>query len=245
MAAFGSVVTAGNLGGQRRPVALLALTMAGSLAAAALPLGAASLLRAAEPPAQTASSGAVVDPLAASTLTAAQAAQIVRDQETKPRFPAAGGEAELQTALQAVGVPADDINRVLLHNSVFFHPKGDLGMHARLIKLNLADMAANELEVRKLLLSQHPQYGATANRFADFLHLGLTAVPPDVADVLSEFKGSLCLPRLQRLESVRLAKALGRQKLVVLRCVVSISDAAAAALAEGDARVRGPRRPRD
>jgi len=58
--------------------------------------------------------------------------------------------------------------------------------------------------------------------------------------VICEFKGAVCLPRLQRLESKRLAKVLGRQKLVVLRCVTSISDAAAAALAEGDAHIEVP-----
>lgn len=225
---------AASWAGQRRLVALAALALAWVGGPLVRPHDAACQLSAVEPAA------AAIDPLTTGTLTAEQAARIVRDQELKPRFPSSGGEAEVQAALQAVGVPADDINRLLLHNNAFFHPKGDLGMYARHIKLNLADMASGELEVRRLLLSQHPAYGAIANRFADFLHLGLTAVPPDVADALSEFKGTVCLPRLQRLESARLAKVLGRQKLVVLRCVTSISDAAAAALAEGEAHIEAP-----
>jgi len=220
----------------RRRLVLATVTLAWIVGPVARPHGAACRLPAAEPPAPA----ATPDPLTAGRLTAEQAAQIVRDQEKKPRFPTAGGEAEIQAALQAVGATADGINQLLLHNNNFFHAKGDLGMYARQFKLNLADMASGELEVRRLLLSQHAAHGATANRFADFLHLGLTEVPPDVADALSEFKGAVCLPRLQRLESKRLAKVLGRQKLVVLRCVTSISDAAAAVLAEGDAHIEVP-----
>lgn len=225
---------AASWAGHRRLVALAALALAWVGGPLVLPHDAACQLPAAEPAA------AAIDPLTSGTLTAEQAARIVHDQEKKPRFPTSGGETEIQAALQAVGVPADGINQLLLHNNTFFHPKGDLGMYARQIKLNLADMASGELEVRRLLLSQHPAHGAIANKFADFLHLGLTAVPADVADALSEFKGTLCLPRLQRLESARLAKVLGRQKLVVLRCATSISDAAAAALAEGDAHIEAP-----